>query len=109
MRNKRGDLPITILVIGVILVSALAIFSFLTSSLSSGQSFEGISKMEELNAKIDTYYFYRNSGVSEDTINKALSIVGGKISIEDEDPSGWNFFGDEEKFSFSVEYTFPLR
>ena len=102
-KNKRGDLPVTILVIGVILVSALALFSFLTSSFSSGQSFEGISEMEELNAKIDSYYFYKNSGVSEDRINEALGITEeGKISLEAEPHT--SFFGGKQKFSFSVEY-----
>ena len=105
MRNKRGDLPVTILVIGVILVSALALFSFLTSSFSSGQSFKGISLMEELNAKIDAYYFYRNSGVSEDRINEILGIKDGKIFLEAEPYT--NPFGGKQKFSFSIEYRFP--
>ena len=104
-KNKRGDLPVTILVIGVILVSALALFSFLTSSFSSVQSFEGISKMEEINAKIDAYYFYRNLGIGEDRINEALGIENGKISIEPK--SGPDIFGGEPKFLFSVEYRFP--
>ena len=101
-QNKRGDLPVTILVIGVILVSAMALFSFLTSSFSSGQSFTGISLMEELNAKIDAYYFYRNFGVDEDKINKALGIEDGKISLEAKPHT--STFGGKQKFSFSVEY-----
>lgn len=103
MKNKRGDLPVTLLVIGVILICSLALFSFFYSSFYVGQSLVGVSQIEELNSKIDQYYFYKEMGVAEEQINLALEIEDGKIFIE-ENPE--NFVG-KEKFLFSVRYRLP--
>jgi len=52
--NKRGDIPITILVIGVFAICAVAMLSFISSSIKIKDSFVGISKVEEANLKIET-------------------------------------------------------
>ena len=99
-KNKRADIPVTILVMGVIAVCALALFSFLSSSFSTGQSFAGVSLMEELNAKIDAHYFYRNIGVATDKIDRVLGIEDNEIYLEDNRTSILPWKKDE--FLFSV-------
>ncbi|GAI63275.1 unnamed protein product [marine sediment metagenome] len=82
MKNKKADIPVTILVIGVFAICALAIVSFLSSSFNFSHSFTGISEMEEMNSKIDEYYFYKNAGLSEEKIQEILDIKEGSLYIE---------------------------
>ncbi len=82
MRNKRGDIPITILVVGVILICALAILSFLSSSFKLEKSFADVTIMEDFNVKIEEYTFYKNQGVSNEEIKNALNIYEGYLRME---------------------------
>lgn len=89
MKNKRGDLPVTILVIGVFVVCTLALLSFMYISSQVNKSFNGINLVEEANAQIEKNsleHYYE-----EDT--KTIWI-----SFED----GLEFM--KEKIIFSVEY-----
>lgn len=88
MKNKRGDIPVTILVIGIFAVCTLAILSFLHSSFLLNKSFVGIDFMEEANINIEknslpVYY-----------IEKNITIFKPKLSLN------WA----EEKTVFSVQY-----
>ena len=51
--DKRGDIPITILVIGVFVVCTLALFSFFSSVKLLSHSFTGIDVIEEINYEIE--------------------------------------------------------
>ncbi len=57
-REKRGDIPITILTIGVVLVCAIALFSFFSSTIKMRNSFVGIGLVEQLNSQIEENSFY---------------------------------------------------
>jgi len=109
INNKKGDVSITILVIGVIAVCALAIFSFINSSFNEAQSFTGVSLMEELNAKIDAYYFYQLQGLNSEQIksileeDKYVQMNNNQLYLE---KTKFKLFGKNE-FLFSVEYVFP--
>lgn len=89
MKNKRGDLPVTILVIGVFAVCTLALFSFMFISHQINKSFVGVELMEKANLEIEqnslAYYY------DEETKTIPVSFKEG---IE--------FF--KEKIIFSVEY-----
>lgn len=111
-KNKKGDIPITILVIGVVAVCALALLSFLSSSFDIEQSFAGVALMEEINSEIDEYYFYKNMGFSEDRINEILDIredSGRKYLYLEENKTIFRlgFPLKKEEFLFSVEYLIP--
>ena len=56
--NRRGDIPITILVIGILLVCALALFSFLSSTTKVRNSFVGLGLIEQMNSQIEENSFY---------------------------------------------------
>jgi len=62
-KDKKGDIPITILVIGIILVCALAMFSFLSSTTKIRNSFVGVGVLEKMNSQIEKNYFYKQSGL----------------------------------------------
>ncbi|MCK5624536.1 hypothetical protein KAI04_01720 [Candidatus Pacearchaeota archaeon] len=52
--NKRGNLPIIILVLGVLAVCSLALLSFYSSNLKVSNNFESIKLVEKLNSQIET-------------------------------------------------------
>lgn len=110
-KNKRGDIPITVLVIGVFAVCALALFTFFVADFKMSNSFVGLNIMEEMNSQIDEYLFYKNSGKSEGILNQLFPIVveDGVEYIKISKPSspGLGLFGDEEELLFSVRYPTP--
>jgi len=63
--NKRADIPITILVIGVILVCAVALFSFISSTINTRNSFTGVGLVEQMSAQVEQADFYSLQGFSE--------------------------------------------
>lgn len=100
--NKKGDIAITILVIGVFAISSFAIISFIYSEFTYGNNFVGISVMQKINADIDEYKFYENNGVSLDAIDSEFSFVeegGIKYLYREKIKKG--------KLLFSVQY--PVR
>lgn len=112
LKNKRGDVPITVLVIGVFSVCALALFTFFLYDYNVGNSFVGIKAMQEELAGIDEYMFYKNSGMSQADLDSIFNVVeidgvryiqvekrasGGVLSISD----------DGEKLLFLVRYPVP--
>lgn len=89
--NKRGDLPVTILVIGVLVICTLALISFFHSSSKVGKLFQGIDLIEEANAKIEagnlnTFYIEEKSKKFSPGLDE-----GGNFWVK-------------EKLIFSVEY-----
>jgi hypothetical protein len=86
--NRKGDLPVTILIIGVFGVCTLALLSFLYSSYQVHKAFVGIEVMEKANAQIEQdnlehFYVYGNAA---------------KLSPE------WGLDWIKEKIIFSMEY-----
>jgi hypothetical protein len=87
-KDKKGDLPVTILIIGVFAVCTLAILSFLYSSYQIHKSFVGVEITEKANVQIESQnlgHFYLEKKVNE-------------LSPE------WGFNWFKEKIVFSVEY-----
>ncbi len=74
MINKRGDIPITILVVEVIAICSLAIFSFISSNFFSSSVFLATSSLENINVMINDYSFYKTVGLSDGEIEKLLNI-----------------------------------
>ena len=99
MRNKRGNIPITILVIGIVAICGLALLSFFSSSFNLEQSFTNVPVIEELNVKIAEYNFYKAKGISEAQITEALNIK------EDTRTKGKYLFVEQN--SVSVRYNLP--
>ncbi len=65
MKNKKGDISITILVIGIILVCTLALISFFLSTLRARDSFVGVNIIKKLNSQVEENYFYeKQTGIN---------------------------------------------
>jgi len=58
MKNRRGDIPTNILVLGIVLVCAIALFSFFYSTVKMRNSFTGVGLVEQLNSQIEENSFY---------------------------------------------------
>lgn len=82
IKNKRGDIPVTILVIGVFAICTLAILSFSIIDNKSREGFtEVIEAMEEINSEIEKYHLYKNLGKSTEEINEIMEIEEGSIKV----------------------------
>ena len=86
-KNRRGDVPVTILVLGVFVVCTLALVSFINSDRNSEKSFIGIKVMEEANINIEKYnlqYYHYEEEVNEIVPKLSLNWVEKKVifSIE---------------------------
>ncbi|MFH1503548.1 MAG: hypothetical protein ABIE36_02735 [Candidatus Diapherotrites archaeon] len=89
--NKKADIPVTILVIGVFAVCVLALIIFLNSSHYAGKYFAGINLIEEAKARIEA------GSLNHLYLDKRKT----KFDIEIGE-GGISFF--KEKIIFSVEY-----
>lgn len=80
-KNKKANIPIMILVIGVFAICILAIISFSISVSKSRDSFRGIDLVEQTNSKIEKYYFYENKGFNDEKIKEILKLTDCSISM----------------------------
>jgi len=81
MKNKRGDIPVMILVFGVFAICGLAIISFI---IFDGKIFDGRAELsvgvfEGLNSDVEKFYFYRNVGFSSE---ESAEKLGAEIFTE---------------------------
>jgi len=90
MKNKRGDLPVVLLVIFVLVIGTVALVSFLVSNTREANSFVNFGVFENLTSQANDFYFYLNTGVSP---ADAAKLVGGKfnsntnqLTLQGEDP-----------------------
>jgi hypothetical protein len=115
--NKRGDVPITLLVIGVFAICTLALLSFFLANLKIEKAFSGVSLMENVNSIAEKIKFYEINSLNVDfgetkngdSILKTekkedyYSIIGQyKIS------EGFAFW-KKEKNLIEIEYRLPLE
>ncbi len=80
MKNKRADIPVMILVLGVIAICGLAILSFIISEKNifpEGESL-GIEVFEQLYSDVEKFEFYINVGDS-------CGYAAGKIKTSEID------------------------
>lgn len=85
MKNKKADIPVTILVLGVVMICTLALISFFSSSFNFKKFSTGVSVLEEFNVKINEYNFYKSRGISGEQINEVLDVEEGYIYMEKND------------------------
>ncbi|MEK6847737.1 MAG: hypothetical protein AABX50_01270 [Nanoarchaeota archaeon] len=73
MKNKRGDIPVTILVLGVVAICILAILSFFVSSFEMKKNFD-IQIVKEAKLAREKFDIYTNLGFTKEEIDSALNI-----------------------------------
>lgn len=108
LKFKKGNIPITILVIGIFAICSLALFTFFISDFEISNSFVGVDIMHKVNSMRDEYQFYKNSGVSEEVLIGMFQLkdVGGQKYFYEEEKFS-SFFGGDETLSFSVRAPIP--
>lgn len=62
-KNRRGNIPITILVLGVLLICGLALLSF-SFSIGEVNELSAVSALEKIKIQEDKIQFYKNLKVS---------------------------------------------
>lgn len=88
--NKRGDIPITIFVIGVLAICALAIFSFYLSDRNAKNSFNSIDVIEKILVEKEKISLYNESlGFTQEEIEEIFNIkedIQGKYITAEKPP-----------------------
>jgi hypothetical protein len=87
-KNKRADVPVTILVLGVFAVCTLAVLSFINSDRNLEKSFIGVEIIEKVNLDVERGKL--NHHYIEETERRIVPKLRGK----------WI----EERIIFLVEY-----
>jgi hypothetical protein len=86
--NRRGDIPVTILVIGVLAVCLLAFLSFYISDRATKNTLKSIDIVEKVSLEKEKISVYSNIGMSQSEIEILLGVktdVQGKfIQLEQE-------------------------
>ena len=72
--NKRGDIPIVILVVGVLAICIIAILSFSTSKYFVNNNFSSIDTVVEAGLIREKISFYNNLGYNEEQIKTLLDV-----------------------------------
>jgi len=73
--NKRGDIPVTILVIGILAICTLAIFSFYFSDRSVKSSFSSVDVIEKVLVTKEKISLYEESfGFAQEEIDEIFDI-----------------------------------
>lgn len=74
-RNRKGDISITILVIGVLLACSYALASFYLYDNKVKKGILESSIVEKMNSEIEKYNFYKNTGsFTDEEIGNFLGV-----------------------------------
>lgn len=77
IQDKKADISITILVLGVFAICAVAIISFIIVGSSSSNTFSGPETIENLSSNLENFYFYINAGYSP---QDAANMIGAQLN-----------------------------
>jgi len=106
--NKKGDISITILVMGVFAVCTLAILSFIFYITINQGSFANTETFENLYSQVENFYFYFNSGLSvEESAQKIGAQIDGNKLILNAQQNESGIFAST-KALLSVQYIVDL-
>lgn len=111
-RNKKGDLPVTLLVLGIFALCGFALLTFFISDFKTNNSFVGISVLQKINSNADQYLFYKNQGISQENLVKFFNLTeeyGRKYFYKEESPTSGGVLGigGKPELLFSVKYQVP--
>lgn len=100
--SKKGDIATMILVIGIFLVCAVAVFSFVLFSNADRQSFsDSLGAMAAMNLVAEQARFYENAGITpESMLNITREGSYYKITAEREKDGQRKIY---------VEYLMPVK
>ena len=99
IKNKKADVPVTMLVIMIVAVCVLAILSFINSANKVQADYLGIELIEGINSDVEKFYFYLNVDFSADEAAEKIGadVIDNKLIISKNEM-------DDEKKMVEVEY-----
>jgi len=77
--DRRGEVPVVILVIGVLAICALTIFSFYTSERAFKRGFSSVSIVDDAIVSVKRIELYREVGVSESDLEVLFGIESDEL------------------------------
>ena len=83
-KNKRAEIPITLLVLGVVAVCGLAILSFLFADSGDKEALEGVENLEKVVSLGEEIRFYQNFGIEPENVMEDIQKSGGAYIIDKE-------------------------
>lgn len=89
LSNKKGDIPIVILVIGVFAVCTLTLLNFYVKSFKDDNLFEGVILIEKVRELSEDLKFYNNPSLNK---KNALELTG--LSGEGIEEGNFKFKGE---------------
>ncbi|PJE81659.1 hypothetical protein COU58_01820 [Candidatus Pacearchaeota archaeon CG10_big_fil_rev_8_21_14_0_10_32_42] len=111
LKFKKGNLPVTILVIGIFALCGFALLTFFMSDFKLSNSFVGVDVVKKIISNSDEYLFYKNNGVPDEDLDEFFNITeeyGRKYFHEEKiDDEGILFFGSKKVLLFSIKYQVP--
>ena len=99
MKSKRGEVPIVILVIGVVAICIFALLSFAFSFNILNKDFISINSLENVSAIEEQVQFYKNLGLNPENYLD-VKYDGKFYHVSDKQMSNGEIL-------FMVEYEFP--
>ena len=106
LKDKKADIPITILVLGVLAICALTIISFIISSKSFNKSdSSGVEIFEEIHTDVEKFYFYLNADFSK---QEAVELVNQPMEVEVDSPEKSNLILDGNRLIMERSNDFIL-
>lgn len=104
-KNKRGDIPVTILVLGVFAICLLAIFSFYLADRHVRNDFSSIGIIEKAKILRDKVVFYSDEkiGMDEAEIKQLFNQTEG-VEISSDREGKYIYL---ESGGVSVKYLIP--
>lgn len=103
VRTKRANINITILVVGVFLLCALALVSFILFKAKVINIVSGVVLVEKLDSQVEDYLVHKDLSKVDTNVNDQGKTV---FYQEIKGYSGF-WLWKKEKISFSVEYPVP--
>jgi hypothetical protein len=107
LHSKKGDVPITILVIGVFAVCSIAILTFFISDFKISNNFVGLEFMDKINTKNEEYLFYSQNGDVDKLEEYFNWTEEEEIRYFEEEIYKEGFFGKKKELSFYVKSPVP--
>ncbi len=107
IKNSHAEVPIVILVMGVIFLCVLTFVNFEFFSFGQEKYFDlnRIGEIEQCLVPIEQYYFYKNLGYSSEAakdkvlLNKMENFIGDKFSIDSQNMLICNIKGIKIEYS----------
>jgi hypothetical protein len=107
-KYSHGQLPITVLVVGVLLVCAVALLSFVYFDARFKQSFIGINLAEQVRSDVEQFHAYRNLKYSCEDAAKLIDAEyrDGKVFIAVEIKKAQGIFPRKEIVLVNIKHNF---